>query len=129
MSKPYRAFHSEQAPAAIGAYSQATAFRDIAFLSGQIPLDPATMELVSDDIEAQIAQVFDNLTAVAAAAGGSLDDILKLTVYLIDLGDFARVNEAMEARFSAPLPARAAIGVAALPRGAKVEIEGIMALS
>ena len=117
------------APAAIGTYSQAIkASGKLVFLSGQIPLDPGTMELVSDDVEAQIEQVFKNLTAVAAAAGGSLNDLAKLTVFLTDLSDFGTVNEVMARHVSEPYPARAAIGVSELPRGAAVEIEGILVL-
>ena len=119
---------TEAAPAAIGTYSQALRVGELVFLSGQIPLDPATMQLVSDDAEAQIRQVFDNLAAVANAAGGGLADITKLTVYLLDLGDFEQVNAVMAERFEEPYPARAAIGVAALPRGARVEVEGILVL-
>jgi reactive intermediate/imine deaminase len=117
------------APAAIGTYSQAIeASGKLVFLSGQIPLDPGTLELVSDDVEAQTEQVFKNLTAVAAAAGGSLNDLAKLTVFLTDLSDFGTVNEVMARHVSEPYPARAAIGVSELPRGAAVEIEGILVL-
>ena len=126
MSK--RAVKTDDAPAAIGTYSQAVLCGDFAFLSGQIPLDPATMSIVDGDFEARARQVFDNLRAVARAAGGDLDGIVKLTVYLTDLGDFAAVNRVMEDYFSAPYPARAAVGVAALPRGADVEAEAILAL-
>ncbi len=120
---------TEAAPAAIGTYSQAIeASGRIVFLSGQIPLDPATMELVSDDVAAQTEQVFRNLSAVAEAAGGTLNDAAKLTVYLTNLGDFATVNEVMARHVSEPYPARAAIGVSELPRGAAVEIEGILVL-
>jgi len=126
MSK--RAVKTDDAPAAIGTYSQAVLSGDFAFLSGQIPLDPATMSLVDGDFEARARQVFDNLRAVARAAGGDLDGIVKLTVYLTDLGDFAAVNRVMEDYFSAPYPARAAVGVAALPKGADVEAEAILAL-
>ena len=114
------------APAAIGTYSQAVAAGGLVFLSGQIPLDPETMELVSDDVAEQTDRVFRNLAAVAAAAGGSLADLVKLTVYLTDLGNFATVNEVMARHMGEPYPARAAIGVSALPRGAAVEIEAIM---
>jgi reactive intermediate/imine deaminase len=117
---------TDQAPAAIGTYSQAIASGSLVFLSGQIPLEPTTMELVAGDVRAQTRQVFDNLAAVAAAAGGSLNDVVKLTVYLVDLNDFATVNEVMSERFTEPFPARAAIGVSALPRGARVEVEGIL---
>jgi reactive intermediate/imine deaminase len=126
MSK--RAVKTDDAPAAIGTYSQAILSGDFAFLSGQIPLDPATMSIVDGDFEARARQVFENLRAVARAAGGDLDGIVKLTVYLTDLGDFAAVNRVMEDYFSAPYPARAAVGVAALPRGADVEAEAILAL-
>jgi len=114
------------APAAIGTYSQAVRAGDTVYLSGQIPLDPATMELVDESIEAQIRQVFDNLSAVAEAAGASLADAVKLTVYLTDLANFGKVNEIMATYFSEPYPARAAIGIAALPRGAAVEIDAIL---
>ena len=116
------------APAAIGTYSQAVRAGNTVYLSGQIPLDPDTMEVVNSSVEAQIRRVFDNLAAVAAAAGGSLDDIVKLTVYLTDLGNFATVNEIMATYFSEPYPARAAIGIASLPRGAAVEIDAILVL-
>ncbi|MGE0625133.1 MAG: RidA family protein [Pseudomonadales bacterium] len=117
---------TDAAPAAIGTYSQAIASSGLVFLSGQIPLDPATMNLVSGDVAAQTDQVFRNLAAVAEAAGGSLADLVKLTVYLTDLGDFATVNEVMARHVPTPYPARAAVGVAALPKGAAVEIEGIL---
>lgn len=117
------------APAAIGTYSQAIeASGRFVFLSGQIPLDPDSMELVSEDVAVQTEQVFKNLAAVAEAAGGTLDDLAKLTVYLTDLSDFATVNEVMARHVSEPFPARAAIGVSELPRGASVEIEGILVL-
>ena len=119
---------TEAAPAAIGTYSQAVRVGDTVYISGQIPLDPETMECVSDDVTAQIEQVFKNLTAVAEAAGGSLADIAKLTVYLTDLSHFPMVNEVMSAHFAPPYPARAAVGVAALPRDVAVEIEAIMVL-
>jgi len=115
------------APAAIGTYSQAVKAGNTVYLSGQIPLDPATMQLV-DGFENQVKRVFDNLKAVCEAAGGSLDDLVKVNVYLIDLAHFAKVNEIMATYISEPYPARAAIGVASLPRGAQVEIEGVMAL-
>lgn len=117
------------APGAIGAYSQAVRVGDTVYLSGQIPLDPATMEVVPGDVDAQIKQVFQNLSAVCVAAGGSLADVVKLTVYLTDLGDFAKVNDAMAGFFEAPYPARAAIGVAQLPKDVPVEVEGIMVLN
>lgn len=116
------------APAAIGTYSQAVKMGDTVYLSGQIGLDPATMQMV-EGIEAQIARVFENLKAVAEAAGGSLADVVKLNIYLTDLGNFSRVNESMAAYFPAPHPARAAVGVAALPRGALVEADGVLVLS
>jgi reactive intermediate/imine deaminase len=121
-----RAIESDRAPAAIGTYSQAIRAGGTVYLSGQIPLDPATMSLVGDDIDAQIRQVLDNLAAVTAAAGGTLDDIVKLTVYLVDLANFGRVNEIMAQYFQAPYPARAAVEVAGLPRGAAVEMDAIM---
>ncbi len=120
---------SDKAPGAIGAYSQAIASGATIYLSGQIPLDPATMQLVEGDMDVQIARVFDNLRAVTEAAGGGLDDIVKLNVYLTDLADFPRVNAAMAQYFEKPYPARAAVGVAALPMGARVEAEGIMVLA
>jgi reactive intermediate/imine deaminase len=119
------------APAAIGTYSQAVKVSgnvETVYLSGQIPLDPATMQLVSG-FEAQTKRVFDNLKAVCEAAGGSLNDLVKVNVYLTDLGNFAKVNEIMATYIAAPYPARAAIGVASLPRGAEVEIEGVMVLA
>ncbi len=121
---------TDRAPAAIGTYSQAvkTAARSTVYISGQIPLDPQSMEIVSDDFHAQAQQVFDNLSAVAEAAGGTLADCVKLTVYLTDLADFAALNEVMAAHMSAPFPARAAIQVSALPRDALVEIDAIMCL-
>ena len=126
MSK--NAIHSDGAPAAIGTYSQAIETGGLVFLSGQIPLDPATMEIVDGDFEARARRVFDNLAAVAAAAGGGLDDIVKLTVFLTDLGNFATVNSVMEDYFRKPYPARAAVGVASLPKGVDVEADAILAL-
>ncbi len=120
--------HTEQAPAAIGAYSQAVRAGDTVYLSGQIPLVPATMTLVSDDFAEQAHQVFKNLRAVCEAAGGSLNDIVKLNAYLTDLADFATFNEVMSQYFAQPWPARAAVGVASLPRGSKVEAEAVMVL-
>ena len=117
---------TEKAPAAIGTYSQAVACGDTVYLSGQIPLVPGAMTLVEGDVAAEVGQVLDNLAAVAEAAGGSLNQMVKLTVYLTDLGDFGTVNDIMSARFSEPYPARAAIEVAGLPKGARVEIDGIM---
>lgn len=115
------------APAAIGTYSQAVRVDDTAYLSGQIGLDPVSMQLV-DGIDAQIHQVFRNLAAVAAAAGGSLADVAKLNIFLVDLGHFPKVNEIMATYFSQPYPARAAVGVAALPRGALVEADAVMVI-
>ncbi|WP_371323542.1 RidA family protein [Dechloromonas sp. ZY10] len=115
------------APAAIGTYSQAVRVGDTVYLSGQIGLDPATMQMV-DGIDAQIVRVFDNLKAVAEAAGGSLADVVKLNVFLTDLGNFAKVNETMAQYFSEPFPARAAVGVKELPRGALVEADAVMYL-
>ena len=118
--------HTDSAPAAIGTYSQAIRAGDTVYLSGQIPLDPQTMELVTGGAEPQIRRVFDNLMAVAEAAGGTLADIAKLTVYLTDLGDFSTVNEVMAEYFTEPYPARAAIGVAQLPKGAAVEMDAVL---
>lgn len=120
--------NSESAPAAIGTYNQAVQCGDTVYLSGQIPLDPQTMQLCSDEIRLQIDQVITNLSAVCKAAGGSLANIVKLSVYLTDLNHFPLINEAMAHHFSEPYPARAAIGVSALPRGAQVEMDGIMVL-
>ena len=119
---------TSDAPAAIGPYSQAIKAGPLVFLSGQIPLDPKSMEIVSDDIAAQTHQVFKNLIAVADAAGGNLSNAVKLTIYLTDLGDFAVVNEIMAGYFSEPYPARATIQVSALPKGSAVEIDAILAL-
>jgi reactive intermediate/imine deaminase len=119
---------TDNAPQAIGTYSQAVRSGDTVYLSGQIPLIPATMELVQGDMKAQIAQVFENLKAVAEASGGDLKDIVKLSVYLTDLANFALVNEVMAGYFSEPYPARAAIGVASLPKGAAVEMDAILTL-
>jgi len=123
-----KAIHTDSAPAAIGTYSQAIEVNDLVFLSGQIPLDPATMQVVDGDFEARARRVFDNLSAVAVAAGGSLDDIVKLTVFLTDLGNFATVNAVMEDYFHEPFPARAAVGVASLPKGVDVEADAILFL-
>lgn len=117
---------TDKAPAAIGTYSQAVKVGNTVYLSGQIPLDPATMNMVEGDIEANIVRVFENLKAVAEAAGGSLKDVVKLNVFLIDLGNFAKVNEVMARYFEQPYPARAAIGVAALPKGAPVEMDCVL---
>ena len=119
---------TQDAPAAIGTYSQAVKVGRTVYLSGQIPLDPATMQMVEGGIEAQITRVFENLKAVAAAAGGTLDNAVKVTVFLTDLANFAKVNETMAKYFNQPYPARAAVGVASLPRGAQVEIEAILEL-
>jgi reactive intermediate/imine deaminase len=116
------------APAAIGTYSQAVRVGNTIWVSGQIPLDPHTKELVGGDIEAQTRQVFDNLKAVVEAAGATFDDVVKANVYLVDLAHFAVVNKVMAQYFREPYPARAAVGVAALPRGAQVEVECIVAL-
>ncbi|MEH3021576.1 MAG: RidA family protein [Pseudomonas oryzihabitans] len=125
MSK--QVIHTDKAPAAIGTYSQAIKVGDTVYLSGQIPLNPTSMELV-DGFEAQVVQVFENLKSVAEAAGGSLADIVKLNIFLIDLSHFATVNEIMGRYFQQPYPARAAIGVAALPKGAQVEMDGVLVL-
>ncbi len=117
---------TDQAPQAIGTYSQAVKTGATVYLSGQIPLQPESMELVSGDIRTQIERVFDNLSAVAAAAGGSLGDIVKLNVFLTDLNHFSVVNEVMGEYFQEPYPARAAVGVAALPKGAEVEMDAVM---
>ena len=119
---------TDRAPAAIGTYSQAVRAGDTVYLSGQIPLDPATMTLVDSDIDAQIRRVFDNLAALAEAAGGGFRNVVKLNVFLTDLGHFARVNDIMAEYFQQPYPARAAIGVAALPRGAGVEMDAVLVL-
>ena len=119
---------TDAAPEAIGTYSQAVRVGDTVYLSGQIPLVADTMELVSSAIDAQIEQVISNLRAVAEAAGGSLDEFVRVTVFLTDLGDFAAVNEAMARHFTEPYPARAALGVSALPRGALVEMDAVMVL-
>ena len=120
--------HTEHAPAAIGTYSQAIQSGNLVFLSGQIPLDPATMEIVDGDFDARARRVFENLKAVTEAAGGSLAQIVKVTIYLTDLNDFAAVNAAMADYFVEPYPARAAVGVASLPKGVDVEAEAILAL-
>jgi len=123
-----KVIQTDAAPQVIGTYSQAVKIENTVYLSGQIPLDPATMELIDDDIEQQIRQVIDNLQAVAIAANGRLNDIVKLNVYLTDLVNFPIVNQVMADYFSEPYPARAAIGVAALPKGAEVEIDAVMIL-
>ncbi|MCL7750955.1 RidA family protein [Guyparkeria hydrothermalis] len=120
--------HTDDAPAAIGPYSQAVRVGDTVYLSGQIALDPASMTLVEGGIEAQTRRVFDNLTAVCRAAGGELADVVKLQIYLPDLSHFETVNGIMKEYLSEPFPARAALGVRALPKGAEVEIDGVMVL-
>ncbi len=120
--------HTERAPQAIGTYSQAVKVGNTVYLSGQIPLVPETMELVGGGIEAQIRRVFDNLAAVAEAAGGALADVAKLNIFLVDLGHFPTVNAIMSDYFAEPYPARAAIGVAALPKGAAVEMDAVLVL-
>lgn len=121
--------HTEAAPQAIGTYSQAVKIGDTVYLSGQIPLVPETMELVSGDMANQVRRVFDNLKAVAEAAGGSLNDVAKLNIFLTDLAHFALVNEIMAEYFQQPYPARAAVGVASLPKGVPVEMDAIMVLA
>jgi len=120
---------TSRAPQAIGTYSQAVRAGDTVYISGQIPLDPATGVLVSGDIEAEIRRVFDNLRAIAEAAGGTLANVVKLSVFLTDMTHFPKVNESMATYFTTPYPARAAVGVAALPRGARVEMECILSLA
>ena len=122
------AVHTDAAPKAIGTYSQALAVHGTVYLSGQIPLDPESMEIVSGGTRREVEQVLANLRAVANAAGGCLEDIVKLTVYLTDLNDFETVNAVMAGVFHEPYPARAAVQVAALPRGARVEIDAILVL-
>lgn len=123
-----QSIHTGEAPAAVGTYSQAVRHGDTVYLSGQIPLDPETGQLVGGSIEQQIHRVFRNLRAVCKAAGSDLDGIVKLNVYLTDLGNFASVNTVMAEYFSEPFPARAAVGVAALPLGAEVEMEAVLGL-
>jgi len=125
---PRQPVHTDRAPAAIGPYSQAVQRNGMVFLSGQIPLDPSTGLLVEGDIEAQARRAFDNLQAVCEAAGGSLDDVVRLGLYLTDLGQFAIVNQVMAEYFAAPFPARSTIGVASLPRGAEFEVDAILML-
>ena len=120
---------TDKAPQAIGTYSQAVKIDGTVYLSGQIPLDPETMELVDGDMRIQITQVFNNLTAVAEASGGSLADVAKLNIYLTDLSHFPLVNEVMSKFFSEPYPARAAVGVAELPKASQVEMDAVLALS
>jgi len=126
MSK--KAIHTDSAPAAIGTYSQAIRAGGLVFLSGQIPLIPKTMEVVKGDFDARARQVFSNLEAVSKAAGGGLNDVVKLTIFLTDLDNFATVNAVMEDFFERPFPARAAVGVASLPKGVDVEADAILAL-
>ena len=123
-----KALHTDDAPAAIGTYSQAIEAGGLVFLSGQIPLVPATMEVVDGDFEARARQVFENLQAVAEAAGGSLNNAVKITVFLTDLTNFATVNSVMEDFFEQPFPARAAVGVASLPKGVDVEADAVLAI-
>jgi reactive intermediate/imine deaminase len=125
---PRQPIHSDRAPAAIGPYSQATRAGDTVFLSGQIALDPATGLLVEGGIEAQARRAFDNLKAVCEAAGGSMDDVVRLGLYLTDLGQFAVVNQVMSDYFDAPYPARSTIEVSGLPRGAQFEVDAILVL-
>lgn len=120
--------NTDKAPAAIGTYSQAIKVNNTVYLSGQIPLDPTTMTIVDGGIKAEVTQVFENLTAVCEAAGGTLKDIVKLNIFLTDLSDFASVNEIMARYFDEPYPARAAIGVSALPKGVSVEMDGIVVI-
>ncbi len=120
--------HTDAAPAAIGPYSQAVRAGDFVYISGQIPLDPASGELVGADMQSQIARVFENLSAVAEAAGGSLADAVRIAIYLTDLGHFGLVNEMMAQYLSEPYPSRAALGVAALPKGAAVEMDAVLHL-
>jgi len=125
---PRQAIATSLAPAAIGPYSQAVRSANTVYLSGQIPLDPHTGELVGGDIGAQARRVFDNLRAVCVAAGGSLDEVMRIGIYLVDLDDFAAVNAVMADYFDAPYPARSTIGVASLPRGAQVEVDAVLVL-
>jgi reactive intermediate/imine deaminase len=123
-----QSFHTDRAPQAIGTYSQAVRAGDTVYLSGQIPFDPATMQLVPGDLETQARRVFDNLKAVAEAAGGSLDKAVKVTIFLTDLAHFVKVNEVMATYFAKPYPARSTVGVAQLPRGAQIEVECVLHL-
>jgi reactive intermediate/imine deaminase len=123
-----RSITTPDAPGAIGTYSQAVRAGDTVYLSGQIPLDPKTMKLVEGDFEAQARRVFENLRAVCRASGGDFDRVVRVTVYLTDLANFAKVNEVMASYFKEPFPARAAVGVASLPRGAQVEIDAVLYL-
>jgi len=121
--------NTADAPQAIGTYSQAVKVDNTVYISGQIPLDPSSMEVVEGGIDAQITRVFDNLKAVAAASGGSLADVVKLNIYLVDLGNFPTVNEIMAQYFDEPYPARAAIGVSALPKGVGVEMDAVLVIA
>ena len=125
---PLNAVTTPDAPGAIGTYSQAIKAGNTVYLSGQIPLDPQTMELVAGDVDTHVRRVFDNLRAVARAAGGDLSNAVKLNVYLTDLGNFQTVNKVMADYFAQPYPARAAVGVSALPRGAVVEVDAVLVL-
>lgn len=125
---PRQAIHTDQAPAALGPYSQAVRHGDLVFLSGQVGLDPASGKLVAGGVEEQARQVFRNLRAVCQAAGGDLDGIVKLTIYLVDLGNFALVNAVMAENFAEPYPARATIEISALPAGAEVEVEAVLGI-
>ena len=120
--------HTDNAPAAVGTYSQAVKVGDLVFISGQIPFVPATMEVVEGDFAARARQVFENLQAIAEAAGGSLNDAVKLTIFLTDLDNFAAVNEVMAEYCDEPYPARAAVGVAALPKGVDIEADAVLSL-
>jgi reactive intermediate/imine deaminase len=126
MSK--KIIHTEHAPAAIGTYSQAVRHGDLVFISGQIPLVPATMEMVDGGFEQQVRQVFDNLSAICEASGGGLENIIKLNIFLTDMAHFPQVNAVMGEYFSVPYPARAAIGVASLPKAAAVEMDAVLGL-
>jgi reactive intermediate/imine deaminase len=126
---PRRIIQTDRAPQAIGTYAQAVQVGHTVYLSGQIPLDPDTMELVQGGMEAQIRRIFDNLAAVAQAAGGSLADIAKLNIFLTDLGHFPLLNQVMTQYFETPYPARAVVGVAALPKGASVEMDAVLVLN
>jgi reactive intermediate/imine deaminase len=128
MTTPRTFIHTDAAPKAIGTYSQAVRAGDTVWISGQIPLDPTTMQMVTGDIDAEIRRAFDNLAAIIKAAGGTFAHAVKVTVFLTDLGHFARVNEIMATYFEQPYPARAVVGVAALPRGARVEMECVLSL-
>lgn len=123
-----QSIHTNKAPEAIGTYSQAIRTGNTVYLSGQIPLDPQTMQLCSDDIRLQITQVFENLSVVCHAAGGDLSHLVKLTIYLTDLTHFSLVNDVMTSYFSAPYPARAVVGISSLPKGSLVEMEGVMVI-